>query len=245
MFEVSSSGAHRAGCVAAAVVAMGMLADPAWSQPPRGRVTSRNAGGVPAPAVTPVIDNTAQLELGQYQQIREEALQSMEQTLQQRAAFQTAQRRVDSRMMGLQPPPPAVPQRLTGIVTAVNNFVALKRQIDANPSAVINNIPQIVTEFDNALKNLETLKKDNAKQLATDLLQIAITTLDSAVAAEVDTTVLLPALLSHFSDRLGLTPILKTLTKDTSSDTIWLFSTCLMILNALFHDYTSSSMTIQ
>lgn len=208
MSQFKSSWSRRAGCIAAAVITVGMLAGPAWSQPPRGRVNSRNAGAAPAPAVTPTVDNTAQLEIGQYQQIREEALQSMEQTLQQRAGFMTAQRNVDSRMMGLQPPPPAVPQNLVGIVTAINNFVALKRQIDANPGAAISNIPTIVSQFEEALKTLDNLKKTNRKQLTSDLLQIAITTLDPTTASQFDASTLLPFLLKHFSNRLGLAPIL-------------------------------------
>ena len=37
---------------------------------------------------------------------------------------------------------------------------------------------------------------------------------------------------------LGLSPVLKTLTEDTSSDTIWLFTTVLFGMNAMFHDYS-------
>jgi hypothetical protein len=36
---------------------------------------------------------------------------------------------------------------------------------------------------------------------------------------------------------LAFTPILKTLTEDTSSDSIWALSTCLFIVNLLMHDY--------
>ena len=42
-----------------------------------------------------------------------------------------------------------------------------------------------------------------------------------------------------FATLLGLTPILKTLTEDTSSDTIWAFTICLFLANLLTHDYTT------
>ncbi|RUS22824.1 phosphatidylinositol N-acetylglucosaminyltransferase-domain-containing protein [Endogone sp. FLAS-F59071] len=42
---------------------------------------------------------------------------------------------------------------------------------------------------------------------------------------------------------LGLSPILKTLTKDTSSDTIWALTVCLFLANMLFHDYGSNNRT--
>ncbi|KAJ1966850.1 glycosylphosphatidylinositol anchor biosynthesis [Dispira parvispora] len=42
-----------------------------------------------------------------------------------------------------------------------------------------------------------------------------------------------------FLTLLGLSPILHTLTEDTSSDTIWAMSTCLIVTNILFHDYSS------
>lgn len=38
---------------------------------------------------------------------------------------------------------------------------------------------------------------------------------------------------------LGLSPILKTLTQDTSDDTIWALTLCLFGVNLLFHDYGS------
>ncbi|KAI9230566.1 MAG: phosphatidylinositol N-acetylglucosaminyltransferase-domain-containing protein [Piptocephalis tieghemiana] len=44
---------------------------------------------------------------------------------------------------------------------------------------------------------------------------------------------------------LGLTPILTTLTRDTSSDTIWSLSTLLFLLNALAHDYGSGPSSIE
>lgn len=37
---------------------------------------------------------------------------------------------------------------------------------------------------------------------------------------------------------LGLSPILKTLTEDTSCDTIWAFSTFFFLVNVGFHDYS-------
>jgi len=204
---------HQKGWGAAAAtftcaLAAALAFDSAWAQPPRGRVNSRNAPAAPAvPAVTPSIDTTAQLELGQYQQIREEALQSMEQTLQLRG-FQPAKRQVDSRMMGLQPMP-AVPPRLANIVTAIQRFVGLKAQIDANPRAVITNIPRIIEEFDNAVNQLQQLKTQDATALTADLLQVAITTLDAVTAEKIAASPeLLPALLKHFSNRLGLAPIL-------------------------------------
>lgn len=200
-------GWGTAAATLACALATALAFDSAWAQPPRGRVNSRNAPAAPAiPAVTP-IDTTAQLELGQYQQIREEALQSMEQTLQLKG-FQPAKRQVDSRMMGLQPMP-AVPPRLANIVTAIQRFVGLKAQIDANPRAVITNIPQIIEGFDNAVNQLQQLKTEDAKTLTADLLQVAITTLDSVTAEKIAASPeLLPALLKHFSNRLGLAPIL-------------------------------------
>ncbi|KAG5462728.1 MAG: LOW QUALITY PROTEIN: phosphatidylinositol N-acetylglucosaminyltransferase-domain-containing protein [Olpidium bornovanus] len=42
---------------------------------------------------------------------------------------------------------------------------------------------------------------------------------------------------------LGLSPILKTLTKDSSSDSIWALAVCLFLANLLFHDYRSSNRT--
>jgi phosphatidylinositol glycan class C protein len=38
---------------------------------------------------------------------------------------------------------------------------------------------------------------------------------------------------------LGLSPLLKTLTKDISSDSLWAMTTVMLIFNAAFHDYTS------
>ncbi|CAG8690006.1 17443_t:CDS:2, partial [Acaulospora morrowiae] len=42
---------------------------------------------------------------------------------------------------------------------------------------------------------------------------------------------------------LGLSPILKTLTKDISSDTIWALTVILFLANMLFHDYGSENRT--
>ncbi|ORX89480.1 phosphatidylinositol N-acetylglucosaminyltransferase [Basidiobolus meristosporus CBS 931.73] len=42
---------------------------------------------------------------------------------------------------------------------------------------------------------------------------------------------------------LGFSPILKTLTKDTSSDTIWAVTVCLFLVNMLLHDYGSGNRT--
>ncbi|CAG8468491.1 9917_t:CDS:2 [Paraglomus brasilianum] len=46
-----------------------------------------------------------------------------------------------------------------------------------------------------------------------------------------------------FATLLGLSPILKTLTKDTSSDTIWALTVILFLTNMLFHDYGSGNRT--
>ncbi|KAG9286701.1 hypothetical protein G9A89_012251 [Geosiphon pyriformis] len=46
-----------------------------------------------------------------------------------------------------------------------------------------------------------------------------------------------------FATLLGLSPILKTLTKDTSSDTIWALTVILFLANMLFHDYGSGNRT--
>lgn len=42
---------------------------------------------------------------------------------------------------------------------------------------------------------------------------------------------------------LGLSPILKTLTADTSDDSIWALSVVLFLGNLLLHDYTSTNTT--
>ncbi|KAJ3195404.1 hypothetical protein HK101_000310 [Irineochytrium annulatum] len=42
----------------------------------------------------------------------------------------------------------------------------------------------------------------------------------------------------------GLTPMLRTLTKDTSSDTIWALSSLLFMANLLFHDYESRTSVV-
>ncbi|CAB4389669.1 phosphatidylinositol N-acetylglucosaminyltransferase [Rhizophagus irregularis] len=46
-----------------------------------------------------------------------------------------------------------------------------------------------------------------------------------------------------FATLLCLSPILKTLTKDTSSDTIWALTVILFLANMLFHDYGSENRT--
>eukprot|EP00158_Paraphelidium_tribonemae_P003206 Partr_v1_DN25954_c0_g1_i8_m68552 putative phosphatidylinositol glycan anchor biosynthesis, class C len=43
-----------------------------------------------------------------------------------------------------------------------------------------------------------------------------------------------------FTTLLGLSPILKTLTQDTSDDTIWALTFCFFFINMLFHDYSST-----
>jgi hypothetical protein len=42
---------------------------------------------------------------------------------------------------------------------------------------------------------------------------------------------------------LSLSPIMKTLTEDTSNDTIYALSVCLFFANILFHDYGSTNTT--
>ena len=42
---------------------------------------------------------------------------------------------------------------------------------------------------------------------------------------------------------LGLSPMLKTLTKDISSDSLWAFTTLMFLANIIFHDYGSSKAT--
>lgn len=44
-----------------------------------------------------------------------------------------------------------------------------------------------------------------------------------------------------FATLLGLSPILKTLTSQTSDDTIWALTVCCFLANVLFHDYGSQS----
>ena len=45
---------------------------------------------------------------------------------------------------------------------------------------------------------------------------------------------------------LGLSPMLKTLTKDISSDSLWMFTTSMFLGNILFHDYSSTrALTVQ
>jgi phosphatidylinositol glycan class C protein len=46
-----------------------------------------------------------------------------------------------------------------------------------------------------------------------------------------------------FAMLAGLSPILRTLTKDTSSDTIWALTVILFLANMLFHDYGSGNRT--
>ncbi|KAJ1976175.1 glycosylphosphatidylinositol anchor biosynthesis, partial [Dimargaris verticillata] len=43
-----------------------------------------------------------------------------------------------------------------------------------------------------------------------------------------------------FLTLLGLSPILRTLTQDISSDSIWAMSVCLFLINILFHDYRTN-----
>ena len=45
--------------------------------------------------------------------------------------------------------------------------------------------------------------------------------------------------LLFFVTLLGLSPILKTLTSQTSDDTIWALTVCCFIANVLFHDYNT------
>ncbi|KAI8927659.1 phosphatidylinositol N-acetylglucosaminyltransferase subunit C [Entophlyctis helioformis] len=46
-----------------------------------------------------------------------------------------------------------------------------------------------------------------------------------------------------FTMLLGLTPILKNLTKDISTDSIWFMTILMLLANLLFHDYGSSTST--
>jgi len=49
--------------------------------------------------------------------------------------------------------------------------------------------------------------------------------------------------LLFMSSLLFLSPILKTLTRDISEDTIWALVTILFLTNILLHDYTSSNVS--
>ena len=49
----------------------------------------------------------------------------------------------------------------------------------------------------------------------------------------------LKASILVFLALMSLSPVLKTLTAATSSDSIWALSACLFILNALLADYTA------
>ncbi|KAK5664598.1 glycosylphosphatidylinositol anchor biosynthesis [Batrachochytrium dendrobatidis] len=60
---------------------------------------------------------------------------------------------------------------------------------------------------------------------------------DSPVPKTVSSVVL------FFTMLLGLTPILKNLTKDISSDSIWFMTIMMLLANLLFHDYGSGSST--
>jgi len=40
---------------------------------------------------------------------------------------------------------------------------------------------------------------------------------------------------------MGLTPILRSLTVNTSSDSIWAIATCLLLTNFVLHDYSTAS----
>jgi phosphatidylinositol glycan class C protein len=55
------------------------------------------------------------------------------------------------------------------------------------------------------------------------------------------TFVVLKGSILFFTTLLGLSPILKTLTEDTSDDTIWVLTICLFAVNILFHDYSSGN----
>ncbi|KAI9268439.1 phosphatidylinositol N-acetylglucosaminyltransferase subunit C [Helicostylum pulchrum] len=48
-----------------------------------------------------------------------------------------------------------------------------------------------------------------------------------------------------FITLLGLSPILKTLTSQTSDDTIWALTVCCFLANVLFHDYTTQANSIK
>ena len=53
----------------------------------------------------------------------------------------------------------------------------------------------------------------------------------------------LKAAFLFFLTLMVLSPILKTLTSDTSDDTIWALTVCLFLMNLLLHDYGSSNTT--
>ncbi|KAH6572509.1 hypothetical protein BASA50_010684 [Batrachochytrium salamandrivorans] len=53
----------------------------------------------------------------------------------------------------------------------------------------------------------------------------------------------LSSIVLFFTMLLGLTPILKNLTKDISSDSIWFMTIMMLLANLLFHDYGSGSST--
>lgn len=48
-----------------------------------------------------------------------------------------------------------------------------------------------------------------------------------------------------FVTLLGLSPILKTLTSQTSDDTIWALTVCCFLANVLFHDYKTQPNSIK
>jgi phosphatidylinositol glycan class C protein len=48
-----------------------------------------------------------------------------------------------------------------------------------------------------------------------------------------------------FITLLGLSPILKTLTSQTSDDTIWALTVCCFLANVLFHDYRAQTKSIK
>jgi len=59
-----------------------------------------------------------------------------------------------------------------------------------------------------------------------------------AVSVDIDAKTVKSSILA-FLALLSLSPVMKTLTASTSSDSIWALAACLFILNALIADYSS------
>lgn len=84
------------------------------------------------------------------------------------------------------------------------------------------------------------LEPSRSTTLPSPLLPITPTTLPSSISHrnQARLKTFKSALLIYFA-LLGLSPILKSLTKSTSSDSIWALATWLLIINIFFFDYRS------
>lgn len=98
----------------------------------------------------------------------------------------------------------------------------------------------IDAEFDDASSNLLSRIMSNRSLPSTKYIPQSPTTLPASVSPRNQARIktFKSALLIYFA-LLGLSPILKSLTKSTSSDSIWALATWLLIINIFFFDYGS------